>query len=148
MVDKSWRTFGVRASDLEREDAAHRIEAANGEGRLSLAEAEQRLALAYSATYRYELHRLVADLPSKHAPAPGPESRNAKVWLGVHAAVVAVLTGLLVYRWQTAGTAFFWPMAPLAVLTASLVAHAWFRLSGRFVGRAPLLGQRRENPES
>ncbi|WP_052372599.1 DUF1707 SHOCT-like domain-containing protein [Amycolatopsis taiwanensis] len=118
MEDKSWRTFGVRASDLEREDAAHRIEAADGEGRLSHAEAEQRLALAYSATYRYELGRLVADLPSRHAPAPGPESRNTQVWLAVNAAVMAGLVGFLVL----------------------------FRFSGRF-SRAPLLAQRRHNPE-
>ncbi|ALG08667.1 DUF1707 SHOCT-like domain-containing protein [Kibdelosporangium phytohabitans] len=139
MANKSWRTFGVRASDLEREDTAHRIEAANGEGRLSLAEAEQRLAAAYAATYRYELRRLVDDLPDRHVPAPGSGARDMRLWFLVHIGVVAALTGLLIYRWAVAPIEFFWPIFPLAVLAASLVVHGWFRFSGRSVGRATIL---------
>nr|WP_052478702.1 DUF1707 domain-containing protein [Kibdelosporangium sp. MJ126-NF4]CEL20075.1 hypothetical protein [Kibdelosporangium sp. MJ126-NF4]CTQ97299.1 hypothetical protein [Kibdelosporangium sp. MJ126-NF4] len=150
MVDKSWRTFGVRASDLEREDAAHRIEAANREGRLSLAEAEQRLALAYTATYRYELRRLVDDLPVRHVPAPGPGERDANFWLLVHIAVVVGLTALLVYRWVIAPMEFFWPIFPLSVFGASLAVHVWFWLHGRrratiFSGPPPLVPDESDN---
>jgi hypothetical protein len=146
MTGKSWRTFGIRTSDLEREDIAHRIEAANGEGRLTLSETDRRLALAYSATYRYELQWLVADLPATRevaarTPGLGTESRDAKIWLGAHVGLVALFSVLLVYRWSNAGISFFWPMIPMFWLAASLVVHAWLRLSGRFVGRVPNPGR-------
>ena len=54
---------GVRASDAERERIAQILQGAAAEGRLSPEEAGERLAAASAATYREELHLLIADLP-------------------------------------------------------------------------------------
>ena len=53
----------LRASDAEREQVAQVLRAAMTEGRLTLAEGEERLGQAYAAAYRDELTPLVADLP-------------------------------------------------------------------------------------
>lgn len=63
----------ARAGDAEREQVAEKLRVAAGEGRIDLAELEERLERAYQAkTYR-ELDALLADLPDKRpdgAPAP------------------------------------------------------------------------------
>ncbi|MDQ3577834.1 MAG: DUF1707 domain-containing protein [Actinomycetota bacterium] len=123
------RPHGIRASDEEREVFAHRIESANGEGRLTLAEADRRLAYAYSATYLYELQWLVADLPTEPiapgAPAAtGFPSRKVKIWLALHALIAVVLFTLLVVQWSFANAPYFW-LTPLAFILVSLAAHAW-----------------------
>ncbi|MCE0766478.1 DUF1707 domain-containing protein [Pseudonocardia kujensis] len=53
----------VRASDAERERVVVRLHQAVGEGRLDLAEAEERTAAAYAARFRDELDPLLVDLP-------------------------------------------------------------------------------------
>lgn len=53
----------VRCSDAEREQTSSLIHLAAGEGRLTLAEVEERLARIYDARYRHELEALTADLP-------------------------------------------------------------------------------------
>ena len=62
---------GVRCSDAERERAAGALHRAVGEGRLSLAEVEERTTAIYSARYRHELDAVVADLPRSEASAGG-----------------------------------------------------------------------------
>lgn len=65
-------TSGVeaRAGDAEREQVAEKLRVAAGEGRIDLAELEERLERAYQAkTYR-ELDALLADLPDKRPPGP------------------------------------------------------------------------------
>jgi hypothetical protein len=61
----------IRCSDAEREQTRSRLYAAAGEGRLSMAEAEERLATLETTRYRHELGILLADLPA----AP-PEARD------------------------------------------------------------------------
>ena len=56
-------------SDADRERVAERLRAAAGDGRLTPAELEERLEIAFSARTDAELEPLVADLP---AAAPGP----------------------------------------------------------------------------
>jgi hypothetical protein len=53
----------LRASDAERAAVVQRLEHAVGEGRISLAEFEERAGVAYQATTRSDLAELVADLP-------------------------------------------------------------------------------------
>ncbi|UKD52129.1 DUF1707 domain-containing protein [Amycolatopsis sp. FU40] len=59
----------VRCSDAEREQTTKALNNAAGEGRLSLAEVEERVTTVYAARYRHELDEVVADLP---APAARP----------------------------------------------------------------------------
>lgn len=53
----------VRVSEAERERVAEQLQAAVGEGRISLAELDQRLSLVYSADTRLEVDAVMADLP-------------------------------------------------------------------------------------
>jgi hypothetical protein len=82
----------VRASHAEREATATRLHTAVGEGRLDLAEAEERLAVAYAARYRAEFEPLLADLP---APEP----------LGMRAGWAQVWQSLVVQTWMSSARA-------------------------------------------
>ncbi|HKS99987.1 MAG TPA: DUF1707 domain-containing protein [Rugosimonospora sp.] len=62
----------VRVSDAEREAIVARLNAATGEGRLTLEEFADRAGRAYAARTRGELNELVADLPPA---APGQPRR-------------------------------------------------------------------------
>jgi hypothetical protein len=77
----------VRASDAEREQAVARVHHALGEGRLSLAEAEERSAAAYAAQYRDELPPLLTDLPPSGA-GPASGSTDAPAWTPLWVSVV------------------------------------------------------------
>lgn len=69
----------VRASDDERQEIAERLNAAVGEGRLTLSEFSERVGAAYAARTQSELSVLVQDLPAGRAalsafPAPASSS--------------------------------------------------------------------------
>lgn len=64
--------LSLRASNADRDRAAHVIHRAAGAGMLTLGEAEERLAAVYAARFRHELRPLVSDLPVEDAP---PELR-------------------------------------------------------------------------
>ncbi|UQS22469.1 DUF1707 domain-containing protein [Amycolatopsis thermalba] len=119
----------IRAGDQDRERVATRLQEASGEGRLTLGEAEERLAAAYAATYVDELTALTRDLPEPTPPRPPRFPRP----LQVHAAVVAVLSALLVVRFAVSDAEFFWPVFPVFWLGVSLLAHAAVRGRGRVV---------------
>jgi hypothetical protein len=54
----------VRCSDAERAETEAMLRVAAGEGRLTMAEVEERMARVYAARYRHELAAITADLPS------------------------------------------------------------------------------------
>jgi hypothetical protein len=119
----------VRASDSERERVAKRISEAAGEGRLTVAEADERLERVYATTFRHELAEFVADLPEQRAPTRPLDRFPPR--LRVHAAVAVVMSVLLVLRWVAMDVPFFWPAGPMVLLWGSLVLHARFvRLGG------------------
>jgi hypothetical protein len=70
-------TAGLRAADADREAIADRLRVAAGEGRIDLAELDERLDRAYTAKTYGELEVLVADLPrqppSMSHPGTGAE---------------------------------------------------------------------------
>jgi hypothetical protein len=53
----------MRASNAEREKTVQTLQHAVGEGRITMAEFEERVAIAYTARTRAELDELTADLP-------------------------------------------------------------------------------------
>ena len=71
-----------RAGDAEREQAAEKLRVAAGEGRIDLAELEERLERAYHAKTYAELDALLADLPDKRPTvalaSPGAETMLLK----------------------------------------------------------------------
>jgi hypothetical protein len=109
----------IRTSDSEREQVATILRAAMTEGRLNLAEGEERLAACYATTYRDELLPLTTDLPDngRQALAQTPQAvaatrrdrRSAGAFLVF---VTLALTGL----WFLSGATFFWPIFPLFFL--------------------------------
>ena len=70
----------LRASDAEREATVAHLHQALAEGRLDLAETEERVTAAYAARHRDELPPLLADLPSS-VPAPGDAPRWDELWV-------------------------------------------------------------------
>ncbi len=115
----------LRVSDADRESVAARIRDAAAEGRLTLAEADERQALAYAARTRDDLHPLTADLPQppRIASRSGPLSLRARRRLGMHAGLVALLAAVMVTGWALGSAPWFWPAWPLFWLTVSLVVH-------------------------
>jgi hypothetical protein len=61
---------GLRISDADRQRAAERLQVAMAEGRITLAELDERLAVVYGARYEAELLPPLADLPALVRPAP------------------------------------------------------------------------------
>jgi hypothetical protein len=146
----------LRASDAERDAGARRIQVATAEGRLTLQEAGERLDAVFASRFRHELSSLVSDLPVPGADAqvPGADAQvpgagaGGRAWwasraLAAHAALVLVLSVLLVVRWASgaspgppagsgagpagSGLPYFWPMFPMFWLYLSLGAHALWR---------------------
>lgn len=65
---------GIRISDADRERAAARLQQALAEGRITVAELEERLSVVYAARYEADLVPPLADLPggvvATGTPAP------------------------------------------------------------------------------
>jgi hypothetical protein len=126
-TDATWSgPHRLRTSDAEREQVATILRAAMTEGRLTLAEGEERLAAVYAAAYRDELAPHTADLPNggRQALAHTPEAqaatrRDARGRVGFVAFVGLVLTGI----WALSGAHFFWPAIPMFFLIMGLLRH-------------------------
>jgi Domain of unknown function (DUF1707) len=130
----------MRASDEERERFAHILRSAMSEGRLSLAEGEERLAAAYAATYREDLTPLTADLPGggRHALADTPEARDfARRHIRRHTGKFVLIAAALIGLWAVTGATFFWPAIPLAFLFFGLLARIRFYQYARASGHWP-----------
>jgi len=65
---------GIRISDADRERAAVRLQQALAEGRITLTELEERLAVVYAARYTADLLPPFADLPGGEV-VPGAPAR-------------------------------------------------------------------------
>jgi Domain of unknown function (DUF1707) len=82
----------VRASDAERDACAARLRRAAVEGRIDLAELDERLAAVYRSRTRLELAALIGDLPAlpverratPRSRRPG-RTRRVVAWSGVGA---------------------------------------------------------------
>jgi uncharacterized protein DUF1707 len=129
----------IRASDAEREETASAIRQAAAEGRLTMAELDERLASVYEARMRHELAPLVADLPASPAPEQATVryalTREDQLALGVHLVLVLALAVAVLTRWVASGMVFFWPIFPIFWAVVTLAVHA--RLRGVWPGWPP-----------
>ncbi|GGY19799.1 DUF1707 SHOCT-like domain-containing protein [Streptomyces djakartensis] len=118
----------VRVSDRERDAALEVLAAALAEGRLDAAEHEDRARSALRARTAGELAALTRDLP---APAPARSERDRKdlaewlaewrYWLGG----AVIMSGIWGVRCAREGElAYYWPVTPLGVWAAVLIAFA------------------------
>jgi len=155
------RDEDLRAGNVERDAVVQRLTDAFGEGRLELAELDERVARAYAAKTLGELRPLLADLPGPAArrdrgaatlpgptaPLPAPPSRRVAargpgrhpfpVWIRwqIYSWVLAVSVNLIV--WLLASIAngdllYFWPAWVAGPWGAAIIAQAVVvRLEGR-----------------
>jgi hypothetical protein len=63
---------GIRISDADRERAAGRLHQALSEGRITVTELEERLAVVYAAKFEADLVPPLADLPGGQLAVPVP----------------------------------------------------------------------------
>ncbi|MFV2083341.1 DUF1707 SHOCT-like domain-containing protein [Micromonospora sp. LOL_021] len=128
------RREGMRAADADREAVAERLRNALSEGRLDLAEFDERLRRAYAAKTYGDLDGLLDDLPpvtaagrSQLAPVvtgglpaeltPGPDGRYpgatrrwlVKEWEGYGTAVGITIAIWVVTCVMTQDLLYFWP---------------------------------------
>ena len=124
----------VRASDSDREAVAERLRAALGEGRLDLAEYDERVRAAYAARTLGELAPLTSDLPEPAPVPPGPEvvkrdegrAKLVKEWRD-WAGTSFVLVGIWAVVSIAAGELkFFWPIFPMGIWAVILVVGMLF----------------------
>jgi hypothetical protein len=129
----SERSPDIRASDADRHAVAERLRAAAGEGRLDVAELDERLSAAYGAKTLGELEPLTADLgPATPARASerSPARRNStaikwRQWAGVAIMLNAIWAITCVAGGELT---FYWPVFPLGIMAA--VNVAWMVMGG------------------
>jgi len=71
-VTRQHARLAVRASDAEREQTVALLRRSFADGRLALAELEERAGAAYAARTRAQLRDLTADLPAAEQQPPRP----------------------------------------------------------------------------
>jgi hypothetical protein len=126
------RNPNLRAADADRERTAERLRTSHAEGRLDLAEFQERLEYCYEAKTVGQLDELVADLPRQDEPDAGRS-------LGWHlprpllVPFMPILIALIVISAAT-GQHVFWLWLPLLFVFWRL---SWWR------GRRSWAGGRR-----
>lgn len=117
----------IRASDADRERVAAILRGAAGQGLLTLAEVDERLAAVYAARLRGELVPLTADLPDAGralAPVDLGARARAHAIARAHIAGYLGIVGLLVAIWVATGAdSHFWPVWPALGMLPGVVSH-------------------------
>jgi hypothetical protein len=117
----------VRASDADRERVAAILRGAAGQGLLTLAEVDERLAAVYGATHLTDLGPLTADLPEggrRFAPVDLRARSRARGLARAHLAGYVGLVLLMVGIWVATGADYyFWPIWPAVGMLPAVVSH-------------------------
>jgi len=103
------RDLDLRAADADRERIAERLRTGHAEGRLDLAEFQERLERAYAAKTLGELRALVADLPG------GDERAARRPRKRFRPPLVPILVALFVIS-AASGHHVLWLWIPLVFL--------------------------------
>ncbi|MVU76557.1 DUF1707 domain-containing protein [Nocardia sp. ET3-3] len=128
-------TTGTRASDTERAQIADLLGRHLTEGRLDLAEYNDRLTRVYGTTTREDLQLVLQDLPKlTEAAASQPVSRTrlplwqqieGSAWLGVSLlslviwAAISIAAGEFTYPWP------IWVIGPWGAVLVFRVVMGW-----------------------
>lgn len=122
----------MRVSDADRAAVAERLRLALDEGRLDLADFDERLGAAYSATTVKDLVPLTADLPAVVLTKKDDEVAARKEswaewrnewtdWAGGAVIMIAIWATTSLVNGQLNA---FWPAIPLGIWAAVLLASA------------------------
>ena len=127
----------TRISDDDRRTAADELRAAQAQGRLTLAEYDDRLKAVGEATTYADLSRLFRDLPAGAAPA---KAGRAPAWVRVlwlwWTVTLAINLGVwALVRFQFAADVHFWPMWLLIPTIA--IAAVTYPATKKRASRAP-----------
>jgi len=134
----------IRAGNADRERVVAQLNAAFSEGRLDVAELDERVAAAYAAKTLGELVPLTADLPAGQqagrsaapaprayrVPAPAGAPSPAVRWAPVTGALGLFLVNVVIWGAISLGTGeliYFWPIwtaIPLALALVGMIAGA------------------------
>ncbi len=114
-----------RASDREREAVLSRLGAGLAEGRLTMPEYEERVAATLATRTTSELAPIVGDLPAHQPDRRAQETRawldEWRYWLGGAVIMMGIWGAQSVKDGELRE---FWPVVPLAIWAAVLVAIA------------------------
>ncbi len=138
MTAGSWEG-SIRAGNADREQVVAQLNAAFAEGRLDVAELDERVAAAYAAKTLGELGPLTADLPPSPVPArrsapparraedrPEPAGGSSGVthWAPVGAAFGVFLLNVVIWGAVSLGNGhpvYFWPIWVAIPLALALI---------------------------
>ena len=119
------RDPSLRASDADRERIAERLRTSHTEGRLDMAEFQQRLERCYEAKTLGELAELVRDLPRHDEPDERRSLGWSRPWRWRLAPVAPLLLALIVVLAATGHHHHvFWLWIPLVFLIWRI---SWWR---------------------
>lgn len=119
----------TRATDEDREHSANTLSDAFARGSLDAVEHEHRVSHVWQARFTEELAALTSDLPGQAASDPVRTRRDSEMrqwfqewryWLGA-AVILSATWGVQALR---SGPDFYWPLVPLGIWAAVLVAVA------------------------
>jgi hypothetical protein len=119
----------LRAADADRERIGERLRKSHAEGRLDMAEFQERLERCYEAKTLGELRELVRDLPRQNQQVDRPTSG----WLrlsGWRLPIVPLVIALIVIAAAT-GHHVFWVWIPLLFLFWRM---SWWRRRRSWAG--------------
>ncbi|GAB4584467.1 DUF1707 domain-containing protein [Nocardia sp. IFM 10818] len=138
-------TTGTRASDAERAQVADLLGRHMSDGRLDLAEYNERVAQVYATVYREELQQVLTDLPELTKPTaakPEPRTRfpiwqriEGSAWLGVSLlvlgiwAAISLAAGEFTYFWPV------WVIVPWGAVLVFRVLTGWEAGAAKHCGR-------------
>jgi hypothetical protein len=124
------RDPNLRAADADRERIAERLRTSHAEGRLDLAEFQQRLERCYEAKTMGELGELITDLPRQDEQDQRRSLGWLQSWRWRLAPLAPILIALIVVSAAT-GHHIFWLWIPLVFLFWRM---AWWRRRRSWAG--------------
>ncbi|MGW5519774.1 DUF1707 domain-containing protein [Nocardia africana] len=99
----------VRASDADREKIVERLRTAMNEGRLNLAEFDDRVQQVYTARTYGELSPILSDLPAVRDRPGAARSGRVPPWVLIMWTPWVFVNILCVVIWLATGAGYFWP---------------------------------------
>ncbi|MGW0355988.1 DUF1707 domain-containing protein [Nocardia nova] len=99
----------VRASDADREKIVERLRTAMNEGRLNLAEFDDRVQQVYAARTYGELSPILSDLPAVRDRPGAVRPGRVPPWVLIMWTPWIFVNILCVVIWLATGAGYFWP---------------------------------------
>lgn len=122
-------TTGTRASDAERDRIVRELSRHLGDGRIDLAEYDQRVAQVYRTTTREELTGVLADLPTLAPVRPAAPRSRFPIWQRIEATAWLTVSVLVLVIWGAISLGvgeftYFWPIWVIGPWGAVLAVRA------------------------